>query len=211
MTTRKPARRAARPAASSAQAAAAPASASKAPPAAKAAASPRAPSTPKPAVPPKAPPQLKVVKSALEDSKAVDARVLDVRGLTDIADFMVVASGTSDRHVRSIADRVVQQAKAAGVRPFGVEGASEGEWVLVDLPDVMVHVMLPRVREFYALEELWEPPVRAAKPAGPDGGKPRRAAGGRVASARAGNGAPRKAKSSKAGAGGARRRPPRAR
>ena len=88
--------------------------------------------------------------------KAVNVRVLDVRGLTDIADTMVIASGNSDRHVRSIADRVAQKAKAAGFRPLGTEGARDGEWVLVDLQDILVHVMLPRVREFYGLERLWE-------------------------------------------------------
>jgi ribosome-associated protein len=105
----------------------------------------------------------KCVLAALEDMKAVNVRVLDVRGLTDIADTMIVASGSSDRHVRSIADHVVQQVKAAGQRPYGVEGERDGEWVLVDLHDVLVHVMLPRVREFYGLEQLWEAP--AARPA----------------------------------------------
>jgi len=99
---------------------------------------------------------LQAVTSALEDMKAVNVKVLDVRGLTDVADTVVIASGTSDRHVRSIADRVVGQAKANGMRPFGVEGAREGEWVLVDLQDIVVHVMLPRAREFYALERLWD-------------------------------------------------------
>jgi len=113
------------------------------------------------------------VLNALADMKAQDVRTLDVRGLTDIADTMIIASGTSDRHVKSIADRVVQQAKAAGKRPYGVEGERDGEWVLVDLPDVMVHVMLQRVREFYALEQLWEP----ARPA-PAAGKPPRVARG---------------------------------
>ena len=100
----------------------------------------------------------KLVLRALEDLKAVNIKVLDVRGLTDVADTMIVASGTSDRHVRSIAEHVIMQAKAAGRRPMGTEGKQDGEWVLVDLQDVLVHVMLPRVREFYALEQLWEAP-----------------------------------------------------
>lgn len=97
-----------------------------------------------------------VVSAALEDMKAVNVKMMDVRGLTDIADVMVVASGTSDRHVRAIADHVVEKAKEFGRRPLGVEGAREGEWVLVDLQDIIVHVMLPRVREFYSLEHMWE-------------------------------------------------------
>ena len=96
------------------------------------------------------------VMAALDDIKAVNVRVLDVRGLTDIADTMVIASGNSDRHVRSIAERVVEKVKAAGFRPLGTEGARDGEWVLVDLHDIVVHVMLPRVREFYGLESLWD-------------------------------------------------------
>jgi ribosome-associated protein len=96
------------------------------------------------------------VTAALDDMKAVNVKVLDVRGLTDIADTMVIATGNSDRHVRSIAERVVEKAKAAGFRALGTEGERDGEWVLVDLQDVIVHVMLPRVREFYGLERLWE-------------------------------------------------------
>ena len=99
---------------------------------------------------------LRVVLAALEDMKAVNVVEIDVRGLTDVADTLVIASGTSDRHVRSISDRVIEQAKAHGVRPLGTEGEREGDWVLVDLQDIVVHVMLPRVREFYALERLWE-------------------------------------------------------
>ena len=104
------------------------------------------------------------ITAALDDMKAVNVRVIDVRGVTDIADCMVVASGNSDRHVRSIADRVIERAKAGGFKPYGREGERDGEWVLVDLNDVIVHVMLPRVREFYGLESLWEPPA-AARPA----------------------------------------------
>lgn len=96
------------------------------------------------------------ISLALEDMKALNVRVLDVRGMTDIADLMVIASGNSDRHVRSIAERVVERAKQEGFRPYGVEGQRDAEWVLVDLQDVVVHVMLPRVREFYGLEGLWD-------------------------------------------------------
>jgi ribosome-associated protein len=99
---------------------------------------------------------VKTVVAALADMKAVNVKVMDVRKATDVADCMVVASGNSDRHVRSIADRVVERSKAAGFRPLGMEGERDAEWVLVDLNDVIVHVMLPRVREFYALENLWE-------------------------------------------------------
>jgi ribosome-associated protein len=112
----------------------------------------------------------KLVLGALEDLKAVNIKVLDVRGLTDVADTMIVASGTSDRHVRAIAENVTVTAKAAGRQPMGTEGKQDGEWVLVDLQDVLVHVMLPRVREFYALEQLWEAP-RAQRRRG--AGKPR--------------------------------------
>jgi len=111
----------------------------------------------RPASPPcSAPTLLQAVTSALEDMKAVNVKVLDVRGLTDIADTLIVASGTSDRHVRSIAEHVLDQAKRNGFRPLGSEGEREGEWVLVDLRDVVVHLMLPRVREFYGLERLWD-------------------------------------------------------
>jgi ribosome-associated protein len=106
-----------------------------------------------------------VVIDALADMKALEVKVLDVRGLTDIADFMVIASGTSDRHVRSVAQRVVERTKEAGFRPHGVEGQQDGDWVLIDLSEMIVHVMLPRVREFYGLEKLWDMTVtkRAAR------------------------------------------------
>ena len=123
-------------------------------------------------------PLQEVVTATLDDMKAVNVKVMDVRGLTDIADTMIIASGTSDRHVRSIADRVVEKAKVAGFRPYGVEGARDGEWVLVDLHDIVLHVMLPRVREFYGLERLWDggesTPAAAvgAVPLRPRGGAP---------------------------------------
>ncbi len=105
----------------------------------------------------KSKPSLKdVVIDALADLKALEVKVLDVRGLTDIADTMVIASGTSDRHVRSVAQRVVERTKEAGFRPHGVEGQQDGDWVLIDLNEMIVHVMLPRVREFYGLEKLWD-------------------------------------------------------
>ena len=106
-------------------------------------------------------PLLQVVEGALDEMKAVNVRVLDVHKLTDIADTMIIASGNSDRHVRSIADRIIEHAKKGGFRPMGVEGERDGEWVLVDLQDVIVHIMLPRVREFYRLENLWD--VSAAR------------------------------------------------
>ena len=93
--------------------------------------------------------------AALEELKANDIKVLDVRGKTSIADFMILASGTSDRHVKSLADNVAVEAKKAGVKPMGTEGADVGEWVLVDLLDVIVHIMQPRTRDFYGLEKLW--------------------------------------------------------
>lgn len=105
--------------------------------------------------PPSVPVLLGQVHTALEEIKARDTVEIDVREKTSVCDFMVIASGTSTRHVKSIADEVVRHAKKLDVQPLGVEGEREAEWVLVDLGDVIVHVMLPRVREFYALERLW--------------------------------------------------------
>lgn len=96
-----------------------------------------------------------LVLGALGDLKAKDVQEVDVRGKSSVTDLLVVASGTSSRHVKSIADEVVKQAKQAGLPPIGVEGQREAEWVLVDLGDIIVHVMLPRTREFYGLERLW--------------------------------------------------------
>ncbi|MEX2124313.1 MAG: ribosome silencing factor [Woeseia sp.] len=92
---------------------------------------------------------------ALEEVKAKDIVKLDVRNLTTVTDFMIVASGTSNRHVKALADAVAEKARAAGHKPTGVEGAEGSEWILLDLQDTLVHVMLPRVREFYNLEKLW--------------------------------------------------------
>ncbi len=116
-----------------------------------------------PSPPPSVDDLLKTVRAALVELKAKDAVEIDVRGKSSVTDFMVIASGTSTRHVKSIANEVVVFAKKLDIMPLGVEGEREAEWVLVDLGDVVVHVMLPRVREFYALERLWtvgdEPPA----------------------------------------------------
>lgn len=95
------------------------------------------------------------VRNSIENLKAKDSVEIDVRGKSSVTDHMVITSGTSTRHVKSIADEVVKDIKKLNVMPLGVEGEREAEWVLVDLGDVVVHVMLPRVREFYALERLW--------------------------------------------------------
>lgn len=107
--------------------------------------------------------QLKdLVLATLADMKARDVTVMDVRDKTAVTDFMVVASGTSDRHVKAIAETVAYRAKEAGEQPLGIEGVNEGEWALIDLNGVVVHVMLPKVRDFYQLERLWSAPARVA-------------------------------------------------
>ncbi|PVY78860.1 ribosome-associated protein [Tamilnaduibacter salinus] len=95
------------------------------------------------------------VLNALDDLKARDVTVMDVSDRTSVTDYMVLASGTSNRHVRSLVDEVTRQAKAAGARTGGVEGGEVSDWLLVDLGDVVVHVMTPTTREFYDLERLW--------------------------------------------------------
>ncbi|MBK5929117.1 ribosome silencing factor [Halochromatium salexigens] len=99
-----------------------------------------------------------LVVEVLNDMKARDISVMDVRGKTSVTDYMIVASGTSDRHVKAIAETVAYRAKEAGEAPLGSEGVQEGEWALVDLNGVVVHLMLPKVRDFYSLERLWSAP-----------------------------------------------------
>lgn len=96
-----------------------------------------------------------LVIAALEEVKARDIVKLDVRKLTTVTDYMIVASGTSNRHVKALADAVAEKSTKAGHKPIGIEGTQGSEWVLLDLQDALVHVMLPRVREFYNLEKLW--------------------------------------------------------
>jgi len=97
-----------------------------------------------------------LVVSTLEAQKAIDVHVIDVTGMSPLADYFVIASGTSTRHVKAMAENLVVKAKAAGHPPLGIEGEREAEWVLLDLNDVIVHLMLPRARAFYNLEKLWE-------------------------------------------------------
>lgn len=98
---------------------------------------------------------LDITLAALEDVKAVDVVVFEVSKLTSISDYMVIASGSSKRQVGALAESVVEAAKTYGTQPLGVEGKTEGEWVLVDLGDIIVHIMYPDTREYYQLEKLW--------------------------------------------------------
>jgi ribosome-associated protein len=99
---------------------------------------------------------VELVLQVLNDLKAEAIVRLDVRHLTSVTDAMIIANGRSSRHVRAVAEAVVQKCKDNGHRPLGIEGAVGAEWVLVDLADVVVHVMLPKVRDFYELEKLWD-------------------------------------------------------
>lgn len=96
-----------------------------------------------------------LIVDALDDIKGQNIVKLDVRDMTTVTDYMILASGTSNRHVQALVDNVAEKAKAAGYRLIGIEGEDGGEWVLLDLGDALVHVMLPKVREFYNLEKLW--------------------------------------------------------
>ncbi len=106
---------------------------------------------------------LDLAVDALDELKAIDLKVLDVRELTSVTDYMVIASGNSDRQVKALADNLVQKAKDVGHRPLGIEGDQAAEWVLVDLVDVVVHVMSPNTRETYQLEKLWSQPAAGAE------------------------------------------------
>lgn len=109
-------------------------------------------------------PLVKLVVHAIEDIKGLETKVLDVAALTTITDHMVICTGTSNRHVKSIAENVIVKAKEAGHRPLGVEGLDASEWVLVDLGDAVVHVMQAQTRIFYQLEKLWDVPPPEAEP-----------------------------------------------
>ncbi|MDH2431874.1 hypothetical protein WH50_15645 [Pokkaliibacter plantistimulans] len=105
---------------------------------------------------------LSEIDNLLADMKAKEIKVLDVRGLSSVTDYMVIASGTSNRHVKAISEYLTEEVKKRGLQPMGVEGREASEWVLVDLGDVVVHVMQPQARAFYDLERLWARPEGAA-------------------------------------------------
>ena len=98
---------------------------------------------------------LKWTLNELDEMKANDIKVLDVSALTTVTDTMIIASGTSTRHVKAIASSLGAAAKKAGIPPIGVEGVGQGDWVLVDLGDLIAHIMIPETRDFYQLEKLW--------------------------------------------------------
>lgn len=110
-----------------------------------------------------------LVKESLLETKGKDVEVLDVTKLSDVMDFLIIATGTSNRHVKSLANNVIEDAKAKKIRPIGVEGMDAGEWVLVDYGDVVLHVMQQATRDFYELEKLWstEPASRSQQPSNP--------------------------------------------
>ena len=92
----------------------------------------------------------------LEDHKAIDIRCIEVAHLTSLMDYMIVATGRSDRHVRALGDALLEDCRQCHIQVLGTEGKAAGEWLLVDLVDVVVHIMLPRVRDFYEIEKLWD-------------------------------------------------------
>ena len=96
-----------------------------------------------------------IVVHALEDLKAFDIKILNVRKLTTITDRMIIASGNSSRQVSALADKIIEATKDHGIRPLGMEGILGGDWALIDLGDVVVHIMRPAIRDYYQLEKLW--------------------------------------------------------
>jgi len=100
--------------------------------------------------------QMQLLQSQLDEDQAAAVTTIDVRGRSSIADYIVIASGRSSRHLRSMADHLVMRLKAAGTPPLGVEGEREGEWVLIDTGDIIMHLMLPKIRDFFNIESLWE-------------------------------------------------------
>ncbi len=108
-----------------------------------------------------------LVTETFDDGKAEDIKAVDVRKLTSIADFMVIATGRSSRQVKGLADRVLEAARKQNLKPIGVEGEQTSEWILIDLGDVIVHLMQPETRLFYQLEKLWEAPKRVRAAAAP--------------------------------------------
>lgn len=110
----------------------------------------------------------KLTVESLEDLKGKDIVVLDVSDRTTVTDWMIVVTGTSQRHVKSLANEVIEKSKEAGVRPLGMEGETDGNWILVDLGDVLAHVMTAESREFYALEKLWAVTDPEEQPAAQD-------------------------------------------
>jgi ribosome-associated protein len=110
----------------------------------------------------------KTAVTALDDIKARDVTVLDVRKLTSLCDTMIIATAESNRQVKALANHVRERLKEAGATIVGVEGEATGEWVLVDAGDIIVHIMQPAVRAYYNLEELWAPPATKRRPRAAD-------------------------------------------
>lgn len=96
-----------------------------------------------------------LIVKTLEDNKASEITALNVKPLTSIADYFIICSATSTRHAKTLADKLTRATREQDIRPFGIEGETQGEWILIDFTDVVVHIMLPKIRDFYSLEKLW--------------------------------------------------------
>ena len=103
----------------------------------------------------------RLITDTMKDLKAQDVQTLDVRAQTTMTDYMIIASGRSSRQVKAIADKIIEAAKSRQIRPLGVEGAQQAEWILIDFGDVIAHVMQPGTRDYYQLEKLWSTTHRA--------------------------------------------------